>query len=377
MIPEEPQTPKRHFTFQLFNRIKKSTFSFWPIHLTAMTIFIVLAYLNNYFMWKPDEYLVLRLAIRFVTMTSLLALLRKIYLTIDLQSKSIIWIIIGVLGFSVLLALANDQLHRMIFHYITCRNFLWYSKLRVVGVLVQVFWDSITFICWSGAYFTIKFWIEWNDQKLQTVEANAFAQKAEIQMLRYQMNPHFLFNSLNSIRALISENKKNAKTMVTELSEFLRYSLLSESYTEAPLSHEIEAIHHYYAIEKKRFEDRLEITFDITPQAEEFQIISFLIHPLVENAVKYGMRTSPMPLKIHITASADDHRLSVSVCNTGKWIEPSDYAASGNVGTGTGLENVRKRLVSSYPNRHTFEIEAQSDCVAVKFEIWKISGGKA
>jgi LytS/YehU family sensor histidine kinase len=192
-------------------------------------------------------------------------------------------------------------------------------------------------------------------------------------MLRYQMNPHFLFNSLNSIRALISENKKNAKTMVTELSEFLRYSLLSESCTEAPLSHEIEAIRHYYAIEKIRFEDRLEITFDIAPMAEEYPIISFLIHPLVENAVKYGMRTSPMPLKIHVTARADDHRLSVNVCNTGKWIEPGDYSASGNIGTGTGLENVRKRLFSSYPNRHTFGIEPESDCVSVKFEIWKNS----
>jgi len=373
MNPETLRTTKHSLTFWLFSRMKMNRFSFWPIHLTGMTLFIVLVYLNNYFMWKPDEYLVLRLAIRFVTMTLLLALLRKIYLLIDLKSKSIISIIVGVLGFSVLLALANDLSHRMIFHYIIYRNFAWYVKLRFVGVMVQVFWDSIAFICWSGAYFTIKFWIEWNDQKLQTVEANAFAQRAQIQMLRYQMNPHFLFNSLNSIRALISENKKNAKTMVTELSEFLRYSLLSESCTEAPLSHEIEAIRHYYAIEKIRFEDRLEITFNIAPKAEEYPIISFLIHPLVENAVKYGMRTSSMPLKIRVTVSADDHRLSVSVCNTGKWIEPGDYAASGNIGTGTGLENVKKRLVSSYPNRHTFGIEPQSDCVAVKFEIWKNS----
>jgi LytS/YehU family sensor histidine kinase len=188
-------------------------------------------------------------------------------------------------------------------------------------------------------------------------------------MLRYQINPHFLFNSQNSIRALISENKVNAKGMITELAEFLRITP-HENYMEVPLNQEIAAIHHYYAIENGAM-IQTQHRLRIDPRANDFPIISFLIHPLVENAIKYGMRTSSMPLKIQVRVDLHSDRLSVSVRNSGHWIEPPPETQPSEDSTGTGLQNVRHRLDSAYPDRHTFIIDKKDDSVCICFEIFQ------
>ena len=222
-------------------------------------------------------------------------------------------------------------------------------------------------IGWSALYFGIKFWQEWMIQKEKTEKANVLAQTAQLQMLRYRMNPHFLFNALNSIRALISENKLFAKRMVTELSEYLRYSLVSRNYQNVPLKDEIESIRHYFEIQKIRYEDKLGVSFDIDPSAEEYPIMSFLIHPLVENAVQYGMRTSSMPLKIRIKAELFEKNLLIEISNSGSWVEPSDQEESRAIGK--GLDNLRHRLEDAYPGKHHFEIFEKEDSVYARLNI--------
>ena len=195
------------------------------------------------------------------------------------------------------------------------------------------------------------------------------AQSAQLQMLRYQLNPHFLFNAMNSIRALIDEDENKAREMITELSEFLRYSLDSKHYSDIPLKNEIEAIQHYFAIQKKRYEDKLEVFYDIEPQAGEYPVLSFLVHPLVENAIKYGMRTSSMPLIIHLRAKVLDDTLRIEVINTGRWIEPAGPEAQMTEGTRTGMDNVLRRLENAFPNRHRFEAVEEEGRVRVQLEI--------
>jgi len=227
---------------------------------------------------------------------------------------------------------------------------------------------------WTSLYFGLKVRRQWEQQKQRTKRANALAQTAQLQMLRYQLNPHFLFNAMNSIRALIDEDETKARDLITELSEFLRYSLDSKDYADVPLRHEIEAIQHYFAIQKKRYEDKLEVIYDIEPQAAEFPVLSFLIHPLVENAVKYGMRTSPLPLVVHLKAKIRDGALEVEVGNTGRWVEPGDRTEQTTAGTGTGLDNVRRRLENAFPNRHRFEVVEKEGRVRLQLEIRKPQG---
>lgn len=231
-------------------------------------------------------------------------------------------------------------------------------------------WWSVL-VAWSVLYFFIKFWIEWQLQKKQTEKSNELAHSAQLQMLRFQLNPHFLFNALNSIRALIKENKTHAKEMITELSEFLRYSLLSKNYLDVPLEDEIDAIKHYFSIEKKRYEDKLDVSFEIEPAAEQYPVLSFLIHPLVENALKYGMQTSPIPLWIRILARVEGSKLVVEICNTGKWLKNGREDSPSKSGTGTGLKNIRQRLENAFPNRHSFQVIKDGNSVRIRLEIDK------
>jgi len=193
-------------------------------------------------------------------------------------------------------------------------------------------------------------------------------------MLRYQLNPHFLFNSLNSARALIDEDPRAAREMITELSEFLRYSLVDKDIAFRPLRDELRALQHYLSIEKKRFEEKLLIRYEVDPATEERRILGFLIHPLIENAIKYGMKTSETPLKLLIRANLDQGYLMIRICNSGRWIEMDEHDGTTGNGTGTGLVNVQKRLENAYPNNHIFRIEKQENQVCIIIGIHESEG---
>lgn len=225
---------------------------------------------------------------------------------------------------------------------------------------------AITLTAWSAIYFGFKYWQKWQTERENALRSSALAQKAQLEMLRYQLNPHFLFNALNSIRASVDEDSTRAKQMITQLSEFLRYSLLSESEKKIPLGEEIEAVKNYLAIEKIRFEDKLEIKFEIEKAAENFKVPCFLLNPLVENAVKHGLQTSAKPLKINISARVFDGKLVLEVSNSGK-LETNQ---NGN-GTKIGLKNVRERLQKLFGERGKFELEQDGNFVKARIEIYK------
>ena len=240
-----------------------------------------------------------------------------------------------------------------------------FAPAKYPGRIFNMTWP---FMMWSILYFVINFWREWRREQARAMKAALLAQKAQLQMLRYQLNPHFLFNALNSIRALVDENKDSARAMITELAEFLRYSLIHRDYAPVPLTNEMEAISLYLSIQGRRYEEKLEVTAEVSAEAGRYPIPCFLIHPIVENAVKYGMQTSPMPLRIAIRADASDGNLRLSVSNTGRWVEPGS-AERIEGGTGTGLANVRQRLATAFPNRHKLAVSEKDGWVIVELEI--------
>ena len=242
------------------------------------------------------------------------------------------------------------------------------SFLRAESTVLSLFPILVT---WSTFYFSYKLWLDWTQQKERAEKADLLAHKAQLQMLRYQLNPHFLFNSLNSIRALVEADKETAKVIITELSEFLRYSLISRNYSNVPLKDEIEAIKHYFAIQKIRYEERLEVNFDIQNEAEEYPVLSFLIYPVIENAVKYGMETSSMPLKIDLGAKIFNSTLIINVRNSGKWLDKKQTPDENKTGTGTGIENVKQRLENAFPGNYRFETIKEENSVNVIIEISK------
>jgi LytS/YehU family sensor histidine kinase len=248
----------------------------------------------------------------------------------------------------------------------------YFERLSSIRYLLYRIWYlSYPFIAWSALYFGYKFWEEWHEQRLRFEQEKTLSHQAQLAMLRYQLNPHFLFNTFSSLRALIYVDVQKAEAMITKMSEFLRYSLLEGNNNEVPLSREIEIIKLYLEIESIRFKENLSVEFKIDPKSENYPIPVFLIHPLIENAIKYGMKTSPMPLNVFVTANMIDDQLQIEVKNTGNWIE--GQAHPGRIQKGIGLDNVRKRIEHSYPNNHTLEIIKDDGTVIVRMRLKKES----
>ncbi|MFH1851921.1 MAG: histidine kinase [Candidatus Neomarinimicrobiota bacterium] len=367
-------TPKhKNILTQLnFLKLEKLAGSFWILNSLGWVFYWIIVYFN--FFWFRDvfKYDIINLFIITVWGFVFTVLLRYIYQKININTQSITTLILITLTSSVIAANVWFWVSRTTYYSLLGRGLTWINQLVPGAYQYVVFWDSVLLIGWSSLYFSIKLFLEWNHQREKTEEAKEQIHKAHLQTLRYQLNPHFLFNSLNSIRALITEDKNDAKKMVTELSEFLRYSLISKNYPEVSLRQEIEAVQHFFYIEKRRYEDKLEISFDIDPLAEDYPIISFIIQPLAENAVKHGMRTSPMPLKVRISAKVSRGVLAIDVMNTGQWIDSTRRKAENDIDIGSGLHNVRQRLSQAYPGSHTFTINKKPDNIHVRMEIHKL-----
>ncbi|MCO7226693.1 sensor histidine kinase [Pleionea sp. CnH1-48] len=211
------------------------------------------------------------------------------------------------------------------------------------------------FLCWSGLYFGFKFYQGMQEATQKALKANSLAHQAQLKMLRYQLNPHFLFNTLNAISTLVLEqNTKRANDMVTRLSNFLRYSLDNDPMQKVTLSQEINALKLYLGIEKVRFEERLVLSFDIEEQANEALIPSLLLQPMVENSIKYAIAKAENGGTITIKAKVFARELLLELSDDG----PGIKLVNGEIpnGLGVGVRNTRERLSELYGDKHAFEL---------------------
>ena len=236
------------------------------------------------------------------------------------------------------------------------------------------------FLVWSAAYFGVLVWRRSQEREREAMEARRLAQEAQLQMLAYKLNPHFLFNALTSIRAMIDEDRARARQMVTELAAFLRHALVERALQTTTLAAELDALRGYLAIEQIRFEERLAIETHVDGAAESCAIPAFLIHPLLENAIKHGSRDgADGPLRVRLAATVAGDMLRVEVWNTGSLLaragdgrrsEPGLADASPNAnGTGIGVRNVRERLARLFPGRHRFELTDERGWVRALVEL--------
>ncbi len=218
----------------------------------------------------------------------------------------------------------------------------------------------------SFLYFAIEYWRQAVDEKEKTRQAVALAHQAQLQMLRYQLNPHFLFNALNSIRGMIVEDPRRSREMVTELADFLRYSLDGRG-DDGTIADELKAIENYLTIQRIRFEQQLDVASQVDTSARNVIVPSFLIHPLVENAVKYGMKTSALPLRIRIDVARHDQNLTIRVSNTGRLAKGIFNGST--EGAGVGLKNIAERLKLVFPERHSFRIDERDGWVHAEIKL--------
>ena len=236
--------------------------------------------------------------------------------------------------------------------------------------------NSLPLFGWSLVRLGLQYNTALRDQREQALRAVAAARDAQLQMLAYQLNPHFLFNTLNSIRALINEDRQRARDMVTALSGYLRYALVERPLHVALLEEEVASVRGYLAIEQVRFEERLDARMEIEPAALRCEVPAFLLNPLVENALKHGavsLAGAPLVLRVEARLVAPD-RLTLMVENSGQWAgerrtAPNAGERNGGLPGGLGLANVRARLQALHPADHRVEIEEADGRVRVLVEL--------
>jgi sensor histidine kinase YesM len=221
-------------------------------------------------------------------------------------------------------------------------------------VLGTVFLNFTVLAGWSALYFGINFYLIVEEQIDQLHALGNQASSAQLTMLRYQLNPHFLFNTLNSISTLVLlKQTERANAMLSRLASFLRYTLANEPTAHVTISQEVETLKLYLEIEKMRFEDRLRPRFEIDMRVERARLPSLLLQPLVENAIKYAVTPKEEGAEIAVVARLNGDRVQIAVSDTGPGL--NEMKARPSLSTGVGLANIRERLAQAYGPDHSFE----------------------
>ena len=230
-------------------------------------------------------------------------------------------------------------------------NLYSHEMLSPINFLGNVIANSIVLIIWSSIYFAFHY-LEKNTQSLKYEVA---MNEMKLNQLKSQVNPHFIFNALNSIRALVDEEPSKAKRAINHLSNILRSSLVMDKKKLTSLKDELATTKDYLALESIRFEERLQTEFAIEPRTENVQVPPMMLQTLVENGIKHGISKLKNGGKLSVSAKIDLGRMILEIRNTGH------YQENRINGTGQGLRNTRQRLELIYGEAAKLQIGNESN----------------
>ena len=310
--------------FYLTLRTKEQSFFFEVLFLDAI-IGIAITHLMRYFIQRMG------------------------FLKLRIDSQ-IIYIFLTTIAFSFLFAFTSifveDQLN------FTSEQFRQYSTIN--KTMRASFGSFLFLLIWNLIYFTYHYVIKGRQEQLDKIRLQSLVKELELKTIKSHINPHFIFNALNSIRALVDENPERARQAITELSNILRSSMQAEKLETAPLSRELNIVKDYLALEHIRFEDRLRVEFDIDEDTLDQPVPPMMLQTLVENAIKHGISKyiDGGMIKVCSDFKGDNHELSVQ--NTGH--------LNGNFNPdGFGLYSTQNRLMLLYGEKARFEIKNNDD----------------
>jgi signal transduction histidine kinase len=227
-----------------------------------------------------------------------------------------------------------------------------------VSVCISVINGALMFGGWWCVYLLYHLFDRYNRLEIERLRVGAAVKEAELRALKAQVNPHFIFNSLNSLRALIDEDPARARQSVTQLANLLRYSLQSGQLETVPFEDELRIVNDYLALEQVRHEERLRLRFDIAPETLALPVPPMLLQTLVENAVKYGISPRADGGEIAIIARCENGVLRLQVTNPGALATPAAQTRAAS--TGVGLRNAAERLRLLFGEGATLRLRAES-----------------
>lgn len=306
----------------IFNTVYIINLSVW-----ITSSFVISGILRNYIKTKKINEVIIKKRILFILIASLLA--------------SLATSVITVITYSIFLKSTNHFLDNII-------------SISVTMFFIYLFWLIL--------YFSFKLFENLQEQKIIATKLQLEKTNFELQALKQQLNPHFLFNSLNSIRALIIEDSNKARNAVTQLSNLLRTTLNNGKKNLISIDDEIKLVNNYLELEKIRYDDKL--TYNINYQKSTSLIPSFIIQLLVENAVKHGIDKRNNIGHINITMKEDTNWITIIVENNGTWKQNKS-------GTKIGILNIEKRLQLTYNNKANYYVSTTNNLVTTSIKIPK------
>jgi two-component system LytT family sensor kinase len=340
------------------NQLKHFKLTFWHYQLIGWIIFLTNEMLREYQFWATSINTKLYLIITWSVFFSATLGLRYVYRLFYKLKKSPLFYLILISIVSIVTSFFW-QVVRLLYIPFLFDDDIVGRQFSLFSLILLSAWVPFT---WSILYFGIKYWNDLQEESERSKASLLLATTAQLQMLRYQINPHFLFNSLNSIKALTYENPEQAGVMLTELSEFLRTTLSYNGRVFVPIKEEIEIIEKYLSIEKIRFEERLNYKINYDKIILEKEILCFITQPIVENAIKHGLTNNPAGIDININFSKIKDYLSIDIENTGVLKEHDDS-------NGTGLKNVIERLDNAYSKQYILSINDDNGVVKIRLLI--------
>ena len=222
---------------------------------------------------------------------------------------------------------------------------------QLLAIFASTILSVILYTIWSMIYFTFHYF----ERSNKALQYEAVVREIELNNLRSQLNPHFIFNALNSIRALVDENPAKSKNAITQLSNILRNSLIVDRKKLIPFKEELETVKDYLGLESVRYEERLKTSFDVDPKSQDFLIPPLMVQTLVENAIKHGISTLRQGGEIEIKTKVAMEDLIIQIRNAGQL-----KAEKNSVTSGYGLSNTKKRLELIYGQQASFVIRNEN-----------------
>ena len=322
---------------------------FWILNVSGWAGYLIAGWLGALAHEKSESYFDLLSAVAVIGFVASIGM-RYLYRT--LWSRSIVTLGVGMLLTSYVVALGWRVIHNLL--YWDWVKHGWRPDDDWMYYISSVLGSFYVTLCWSGLYFGIKYYLQLQQQTEQTLKATAAAHQAQLKMLRYQLNPHFLFNTLNAISTLILDGaNETANQAVSRLSDFLRYTLDNDPMKRVTLGSELGAIGLYLEIEKVRFGERLIIEKNVEDRAQKALVPSLILQPLIENAIKYAISPSEDGGTLLISAKVQHSMLVLQLADTGPGL---GNGISKHKSSGVGLKNTRERLQQLYGDRQAFTL---------------------
>ncbi len=245
------------------------------------------------------------------------------------------------------------------FNFLSKREMEFKENLQLL-IFSGAFYFFLYFLIWNLIYLSYHFVAKSQKQRLDTLRLEALVKELELKTIKAHINPHFIFNSMNSIRALIDENPNRARVAITELSNILRSSMQTEKMETVTLDKELSIVKDYLALEVIRFEDRLQATYEVEEETKSRLVPPMMIQMLVENAIKHGISKKMNGGKVKIISKIENNFHKLVVQNTGKF----NGMISNESETNFGLPNTIDRLRLLYGGKAQFAInQSESELV--------------